>query len=91
MTVNGGHAGTKKGPNWGHEKFSGLKNGRRKTKGQQLKGKIVSALFHTFWQFSPHVHTFSEFFRIFPPRLFLRIKGFDCFFSSKIRKENKRE
>ena len=25
---------------------------QRKTKGQQLKGKIVSALFHTFWHFS---------------------------------------
>ena len=67
------------------------KNNQRKTKGQQLKGKIVSALFHTFWQFSTHFHTFSEFFRIFPPRLFLRIKGFYCCFSSKIGKENKRE
>ena len=64
---------------------------QRKTEGQQLKGKIVSALFHTFWQFSTHFHTFSEFFRIFPPRLFLRIKGFYCCFGSKIRKENKRE
>ena len=54
---------------------------QRKTKGQQLKGKIVSALFHTFWQFSTHFHTFSEFFRIFPPGLFLRIKGFYCCFS----------
>ena len=50
------------------------KNGRE-TKEQQLKGKIVSALFHTFWQFSTHFHTFSEFFRIFPPRHSLRIKG----------------
>ena len=63
----------------------------RKTKGQQLKGKIGSALFRTFWQFSTHFHTFSEFFRIFPPGLFLRIKGFYCCFSSKIRKDNKRE
>ena len=42
---------------------------QRKTKGQQLKGKIGSALFRTFWQYSTHFHTFSEFFRIFPPGL----------------------
>ena len=36
---------------------------QRKTKGQQLKGKIVSALFHTFWQFSTHI--FTHFFRVF--------------------------
>ena len=64
---------------------------QRKTKGQQLKGKIVSALFHTFWHFSTLFHTFSEFFRIFPPGLFLRIKGFYCCFSSKIIKENKKK
>ena len=28
-----------------------------KSKGQQLKGKIVSALFHTFWHFSTHFTT----------------------------------
>ena len=39
---------------------------QRKTKGQQLKGKIVSALFHTF----PH---FSHFFRIFLPGLLLKL------------------
>ena len=52
---------------------------QRRTKGQQPKDRIVSvlswhffmALFHTF-------HTFSELFRIFPPGLFLRIKGFYC-------------
>ena len=68
-----------------------MSNLQRKTKGQQLKGKIVSALFHTFWQFSTHFHTFSEFFRIFPPRLFFRIKGFYWCFSPKIRKEKKKE
>ena len=35
---------------------------QRKTKGQQLKGKIVSEFFTLF-------HTFSHFFRIFLPRL----------------------
>ena len=35
---------------------------QRKTKGQQLKGKIVSALFHTFWHFSTLFQSFSEFF-----------------------------
>ena len=64
---------------------------QRKTKGQQLKGKIVSALFHTFWHFSTLFHTSSEFFRIYPPGLSLRIKGFYCCFSSKIVKENKKK
>ena len=49
---------------------------QRKNKGQQLKGKIASALFHTFGTF-PHIFTlpqsFSEFFL---QGLFLRIKGF---------------
>ena len=45
---------------------------QRKTKGQQLKGKIVSALFHT----SPHFFTLLQsFFRKFPPGLFLQIEG----------------
>ena len=44
----------------------------RKTKGQHLKGKIVSALFHTFWHF-PH---FPHFSRIFPPGFFLELRGF---------------
>ena len=57
-------------------KREGLTLVQRKTKGQQLKGKIVSALSHTFWQFSTYFHTFSEFFRIFPPRLFLELRGF---------------
>ena len=70
---------------------AGGANNQRKAKGQQLKGKIVSALFQTFWHSSTHFHTFSGFFRIFPPELFLWIKGFYYCFSSKRRKENKRE
>ena len=46
---------------------------QRKTKGQQLKGKIVSALFRTFWHLSTHSHTFSE---LFPQDFFLEIRGF---------------
>ena len=46
-------------------------NNQRKVEGQQLKGKIVSALFHTFWHFS----TLFAFFRAFLQD-FLRIKGF---------------
>ena len=42
---------------------------QRKTKGQQLKGKIVLALVHTF----PH---FSTLFQNFSPRTFLIIKAF---------------
>ena len=61
---------------------------QRKTKGQQLKGKIVSALSHTFLGTFPHIF---PLFRIFPPGLFLSIKGFYYCFSSKRRKENKRE
>ena len=60
---------------------------QRKTKGQQLKGKIVSALFHTFWHFSTHFLTL--FPKISSRTFFLRIKGFDYCFSSKRRKENK--
>ena len=74
------------GPNKGRKSFI-----QRKTNGQQLKGKIVSAPFHTFWHFSTLFHTFSEFFRILPPGLFLRIKGFYCCFSSKRIKENKKK
>ena len=48
--------------------------GRKKNphKGQNRLGTFshFSAIFHTF------SHFFSEFFRIFPPGLFLRIKGF---------------
>ena len=72
-------------PWWSFRPGSDLPSIQRKTKGQQLKGKIVSALFHTFGHFSTHFHTFSEFFRIFPPGFFLRIKGFyHCFSVSDI-------
>ena len=54
---------------------------RKKLKVQQLKGKIVSALFHTLSTFShfPHfLHTFStlfpHIFTLFPPGLPLKIK-----------------
>ena len=63
---------------------------QRKTKGQQLRGKIVSALFHTYWHFSKHSHTFAEFFRTFHPGLSLRIKGFSYRFSSKRLKRTKK-
>ena len=53
--------------------------GQRKTQGQQLKGKIVSALSHTS-------HTFPHFFTLFPPGLSLKIKPF-----LKRRKENKKK
>ena len=43
--------------------FSVTNSYKRKTKGQQLKGKVVSALFHMFHAF-PHI--FTIFFRIFP-------------------------
>ena len=48
---------------------------QRKTKGQQHKGKIVSAFFHTFWHFSTRFHTFSEFFRIFLQDFLLEFRG----------------
>ena len=55
---------------------------RKKTKGQQLKGKIVSALFHIFRTF-PHCFTL---FRNFSPRTFLTIKAF---LKDKKKKETK--
>ena len=60
-----------------------LRTNQRRTKGQQLNGKLVSALFHSFWHFSTHFHTFSEFFRAFPPGLSLSIRGVCYCFSSK--------
>ena len=48
----------------------------RKTKGQQLKGKIVRALLRTFSHFSTLFHTFPHFFTLFPPGLSLTIKAF---------------
>ena len=49
---------------------------QRKTKGQQLKGKIVSALFHTFWQFSAHFTLFQSFLEFFLHDFFLELRGF---------------
>ena len=50
---------------------------KEKTKGQQLKGKIVSALFHTFFGNFPHIFTlFSEFSEFFLQDFFLSVKGF---------------
>ena len=63
---------------------------QRKTKGQEVKGKIVSALFSHFFILLQSLledfpqHTFSEFIRKFSPGLFLQIKGV-------LFKENKRE
>ena len=45
-----------------------IENSQRKTKGQELKGKIVSELFRNF-----HTSHFSEFF---PQDLPLQNKGF---------------
>ena len=61
-----------------------------KTKGQQLQGKIVSALFHAFGTF-PDIYTLFQSFSEFASRTFLRSKGFYYCFSSKRRQENKRE
>ena len=58
---------------------------------EKLKGKIVSALFHTVWHFSTHFHAFSEFFQNFPSRTFLRFQGFYCCFSLKRTKKDKKK
>ena len=51
-------------------------NNARKTKGQQLKGKIVSALF-TLCDTFTHIFTlFLEFSRIFLQDFFLELWGF---------------
>ena len=42
---------------------------QRKTKGQQLQGKIVTALFRTFSHFSTHFHSFA-------PGLLLKLRLF---------------
>ena len=55
----------------------------KKTKGQQLKGKIVSPLFHTFWHFSTHFTLFQSF----SSRTFLRIKGF--YYCTIVQREEK--
>ena len=48
---------------------------QRKTKGQQLKGKIVSALFHTVWHFPARFHTFLEFIRLFLQDFLVEVRG----------------
>ena len=53
-----------------------LTGNQRKTKGQQLKGKIVSALFHTFWHFSTLFHTFQSFSEFYLQDFFLELRGF---------------
>ena len=78
---------------------------QRKTKGQQLKGKIVrhffshfwpnlSALFHTFWHFSTRFHTFSEFCLQVLQEFFLEVRGFTTVLAQrdeKRPKENKKK
>ena len=59
---------------------------QRKTKDQQLKGKIVSALFHTFWHFPTHFHTFSEFFL---QDFFLELRGFTTVLAQRDEKRIK--
>ena len=54
------------------EKFFIPNENQRITKGQQLKGKIGSALFRTF----PH---FFALFQHFSPRAFLKIRAFFFF------------
>ena len=54
-----------------------------KTKGQQLKGKIVSNVLHTF-------RTFSHFFRIFPPGLSPSKQRVLAQWEQKRRKDNKK-
>ena len=65
---------------------------QRLTKGQQPKGKIVSALFHTFWHVSTHFHhTFSEFFL---QDFFLELRDFTTVLvqrDEKRIKENKKK
>ena len=59
---------------------------QRKTKGQQPKGKIVSALFRTFFAVFHTFYTSSEFFRIFPPGLFLELR---CFATVVVQRDKK--
>ena len=52
---------------------------QRKTKGRQLKGKIVSAFFHTFFALfhaSSHFFTLFHTFSEFSPRAILKIQAF---------------
>ena len=49
---------------------------QRKTKGQKLKGKVVLALFHTFWHFPHFSHFFRSFSEFFLQDVFLELRGF---------------
>ena len=61
---------------------------QRKTKGQLLKGKIVPALFHTFWHF-PHIFTlFQSFSELYLQDFLLDLRGFTTVL---VFKETKRE
>ena len=61
----------------------------RKTEGQHLQGKFVSALLHTFSCLSRNVQSFSE---LFPPRLSVKFMGFILVQrDSKTKYENKIE
>ena len=60
---------------------------QRKVEGQQLKGKLVSALFHTFLHF-PDLSHFSEFFS---PKTFSYLKGLSVQRDWKIINENKQK
>ena len=73
---------------------------QRKAKGQQLKDKIVSALFHIFWYLSALFHTFSKFFfffffsKFFLKDFFSEIRGFTTVLvrrDEKRIKENKKK
>ena len=63
---------------------------KEKLKGNNTRAKSSRHLF-TFFGTYPHIFTFLRVFRIFTPWLFLWIKGFYYCFSSKRRKENKRD
>ena len=64
---------------------------QRKTKGQQLKGKIVSAL-HTVWHFSTHFLTlFQSFSEFFLQGFFLELKGFSTVFVQRDEKRKKQK
>ena len=68
--------------------------GSKKTKGQQPKGKIVSALVRTFWHF-PHIFTvFESFSEFFLQDFFLELRGLTTVLvqrDEKRPKENKKE
>ena len=66
--------------NYGHQACS---SELKKTKRQQLKGKTISALFHTFFTFFTLFHTFSKF----SSRTFL--KKLRLFIEENIKKRTK--